>query len=73
MKVLKHGSNFKPKKEKAPKIITCKRCGCEFQYCDDDVQHWENRINAYETDDYYRVACPECGQYHNVSDPRISD
>jgi len=73
MKVLKHGSNFKPKKKKRPKIITCEKCGCKFQYRDEDVEHFENRRNAYETDDYYCVACPECSRYHNVSDPYLSD
>lgn len=69
MKVLKHGSNFKPK---TPKSITCEKCECEFQYQKNDVGHFENRINAYESDDYYYVACPECGHYISVSDPHTS-
>lgn len=70
MKVLKHGNCFKPK---TPKSVTCEKCGCEFQYDEEDVEHFENRINAYESDDYYEVECPECGHYTSVSDPRICD
>lgn len=50
MKILKHGTYHR----KA--VVTCKRCGCEFEIskteCDNN--EWENLWNT---------TCPECGYY----------
>lgn len=52
--VLKHGNNMH--------TVTCRKCGCEFLYKNEDIETSYTRINAYESDiDYKYIVCPECG------------
>ena len=68
MEIIKHG---KTKTYKAPKEMTCPKCGCVFTYVEDDIkQHWV-RITAYDSDlTCTYINCPECDEDIIIKDFR---
>lgn len=65
MDIIKHGSKYadiiKDKKKMMEKhSCTCESCGCEFTYRNYEKKSDYERINAYESEDYDYVICPEC-------------
>ncbi len=55
MKVIKHGNMYKNK------LIKCSKCGCVFEFNDDDIKvsHFKYMCGyVFETLEY--IECPEC-------------
>ena len=53
MEVLKHGDAWKEKHN----ITTCRSCGCEFIYNEDDTEE----LTVYARTLVHPIRCPECG------------
>ena len=57
IKVLVHGDQYRIRK--------CDRCGCVFEFEDEDIKSTQGWYKGFKTDLEY-VTCPECGKYVHI-------
>ena len=65
MEVLKHGDAWKEKHN----ITTCRSCGCEFIYNEDDTEE----LIVYARTLRHPIRCPECGNAVYMLPPTEED
>lgn len=57
MKVITHGNQYH---EPKLSVKECERCRCIFEYSENDVEYYEERISFDDYLTHLFVTCPEC-------------